>query len=63
MEQPDTRTLASAILAAPAWARVGLTAPTEMIREAAAEELALRIGKLCGLEVWEADPRQIALPL
>ena len=63
MDQHNTNTLASAILAAPAWARVGLTAPTPTVREAAAKELALWIGELCGFEVREADPRQITLPL
>ena len=63
MEQPETGKLANALLAAPAWARVGLTAPTPTMREAAAKELALCIGELCGFEVREADPRQITLPL
>lgn len=59
----DTNELANAILAAPAWARVGLTAPKETLRDAAAQELALQIGKLIGLESNEPDPRQIRLPL
>lgn len=33
-------TIADALLSAPGWARVGLTAPTEHMREAAAIELA-----------------------
>jgi hypothetical protein len=45
MEQPNTDAIARAILAAPAWARVGITAPKMAIREAAAQELALQIGK------------------
>jgi hypothetical protein len=62
MERPDTTTLAKVILTAPAWARVGITAPTEVIRDAAAQELALQIGKLVGAATDEPDPRQIALP-
>lgn len=59
----DTTALAEAILAAPAWARVGITAPTESIREAAAQEMALQIGKLVTTDESEPDPRQIPLPL
>lgn len=33
-------TIAEALLSAPGWARVGLAAPTETIREQAARELA-----------------------
>ena len=36
----DEHTIAEAILAAPGWARVGLTAPAERLREEAARELA-----------------------
>ena len=39
----DTNALAKAILAAPAWARVGITAPKMAIREAAAQELAFSL--------------------
>jgi hypothetical protein len=63
MEQSNTDALARAILAAPAWARVGITAPKMAIREAAAQELALLIGKAVqGLES-APDPRQMPLPL
>jgi len=57
----STKDLANAILSAPAWARVGITAPKESIREAAAQELALQIGKLIGLDMELPDPRQIDL--
>lgn len=64
MEQADTTTaLAQAILTAPAWARVGITAPTQNIREAAAQELARQIGKIVGIEPNQPDPRQIPLPI
>lgn len=36
----DEHTIAEAILAAPGWARVGLTAPAERLREESARELA-----------------------
>ncbi|WP_240960148.1 DUF6771 family protein [Novosphingobium olei] len=36
----DHDTVAQAILSAPAWARVGITAPDERMREDAAQELA-----------------------
>jgi len=58
-----TDDLANAILAAPAWARIGLTAPKESLRDAAAQELALQIGKLIGIDPQQHDPRQIRLPL
>jgi hypothetical protein len=63
MTAPTTTDLAHAILAAPAWARVDLTAPKESLRDAAAQELAIQIGKLIGLEAEAPDPRQIRLPL
>jgi len=36
----DLSTIADALLSAPGWAKVGLTAPTEHMREQAARELA-----------------------
>jgi len=36
----DESTIAEAILTAPGWARVGITAPAEWLREQAARELA-----------------------
>jgi hypothetical protein len=40
MEQIDTNRIAETILAAPGWARVGITAPAPHNRSDAAEELA-----------------------
>ncbi|WP_225008043.1 DUF6771 family protein [Novosphingobium percolationis] len=39
----DTDTIAQAILSAPGWARVGITAPDEHLRHDAARELACAI--------------------
>lgn len=39
----DTAAIADTILAAPGWARVGITAPAPHLRSAAAEELARAI--------------------
>jgi hypothetical protein len=52
--------LAHTLLTAPAWARVGLTAPNERLREEAAAELAETI--IDALE-GSHDVRQMALPL
>lgn len=61
MEQPRTQELAEALLAAPGWARVGLTAPRERLRNAAALELALQVQSVMnGIE--PTDPRQRSLP-
>lgn len=40
MEHLDSHTLAEALLNAPGWARIGLTAPSPAMREKAAQELA-----------------------
>lgn len=62
MTRIDPDRVARALLDAPGWARVGLTAPTETIREAAAQELALTIARIDG-EVAAADPNQLVLAL
>lgn len=63
MTQPDRSSLAQTLLLAPAWARVGLTAPVQRIREQAAAELAQAIiGALEGSQ-GQYDARQMALPL
>ena len=62
MEQPDTNDLANALLTAPGWARVGLTAPRDTLRFAAAKELALQVCKVIDGESVEPDPRQTAFP-
>lgn len=62
MERIDTNRVAETILAAPGWARVGLTASTRYIRVAAAQELARAILA----EVEEAPacaPDQLGLSL
>jgi hypothetical protein len=41
--EPDSFAIARAILSAPGWARVGITAPVERLREEAAHELARAI--------------------
>ena len=63
MLQTDSLQLAQTILQAPAWARVGLTAPSERLREDAAAELAQTV--IAALEKPETiyDARQMALPL
>jgi len=61
MTTPDSSSLAQSLLLAPAWARVGLTAPSERVREAAAAELAQTIiGALEGSAPL-SDARQMAL--
>jgi hypothetical protein len=60
---PEPSSLAQTLLLAPAWARVGLTAPNERVREAAAIELAqVIVGALEG-STGQQDARQMALPL
>ncbi|HUD30819.1 MAG TPA: DUF6771 family protein [Novosphingobium sp.] len=43
MDRIDEAAIADALLTAPGWARVGLSAPTEWLRESAASELARAI--------------------
>ncbi|WP_319801039.1 DUF6771 family protein [Sphingobium sp. B7D2B] len=62
MEQPSTSDLAHALLSAPGWARVGLTAPRDTLRLAAAKELALHVQTLIDGEDSLPDPRQTSLP-
>ncbi|KGB55945.1 hypothetical protein FG91_00829 [Sphingopyxis sp. LC81] len=63
MTRIDPDRVARALLDAPGWARVGLTAPTETIREAAAQELALTIARIDGEASTIADPNQLVLAL
>lgn len=63
MTRIDPDRVARALLDAPGWARVGLTAPTEIIREAAAQELALAIAHIEGEASAMADPNQLVLAL
>lgn len=62
MERIERDELFAIILAAPGWARVGLTMPDERMREQAADELAATIiEKLNGMP--GVDVNQLALPL
>ncbi|AOF98698.1 hypothetical protein BSY18_4047 (plasmid) [Blastomonas sp. RAC04] len=45
MTRFDIEDMASAILAAPGWARVGITAPARHIRDDAAQELARSVAE------------------
>lgn len=63
MTNIDPDRVARALLNAPGWARVGLTAPTEIIREAAAQELALTIARIDGEPSVVADPNQLVSAL
>lgn len=64
MERIDQLTIAATILHAPGWARVGITAPTETLRDAAAHELARTIIERIGGDQREASsPDQLPLAL
>jgi hypothetical protein len=63
MEHPDSQLLQQTLLNAPGWARVGLTAPSERTRQAAAAELASEITRALEGAPGLPDARQIALPL
>lgn len=61
MERIDPDQIADALLAAPGWARLGLTEPSEHIRRQAARELALAIVEDLGGDTGVPDPGQLAL--
>jgi hypothetical protein len=63
MTLPDPGNLATTLLTAPAWCRVGLTAPTQRLRELAAAELAQAILGALDRPAPAYDARQMALPL
>jgi hypothetical protein len=63
MDEIDENRVAKAILAAPGWARVGISAPKESTREAAAQELALTITKMFCERPPAIDPNQLVLAL
>lgn len=63
MNEINEDRVAKAILAAPGWARVGISAPKESTREAAAQELALTITKMFGDRPPASDPNQLVLAL
>lgn len=62
MTEMDPDRVADALLAAPGWARVGITAPKECMRQAAAQELALTITRLFAGDITP-DPDQLQLTL
>jgi hypothetical protein len=63
MERIDTSAVAHAILGAPGWARVGITAPSSCLREDAALELARVIGDVVTSPASEMAEAQSSLPL
>lgn len=63
MERIDTSGVAHAILDAPGWARVGITAPSSCLREDAALELARVIADAVDAPPREGTDQQSSLPL
>jgi hypothetical protein len=63
MERLDPDLIADALLAAPGWARVGLTAPTDHLRRQSARELALAIVEEVDGPSPSIDPAQLAFAL
>lgn len=64
MSRIDATTIATTILTAPGWARVGIAAPTETVRDAAAHELARTIIERIGTATGESsNPDQLPLAL
>ena len=62
MPSLDPTHLARLILEAPAWARLGITAPKESLRQHAAEELARTITEQAEAGGEAQDGRQMGLP-
>lgn len=63
MSRFDQSSLASAILNAPGWARVGITAPNSCMREDAARELARSILDAAASNDTDLREAQATLPL
>ncbi|GAA0462168.1 MULTISPECIES: DUF6771 family protein [Sphingomonas] len=63
MTTPDSSSLAQTLLHAPGWARMGLTAPNQRLRERAAAELAETILDALARPQAAHDARQMPLPL
>lgn len=63
MTMIDPDRVATLLLNAPGWARVGIAAQSEHIREAAAQELALMIARSFGEMPRLPDPDQLLLAL
>lgn len=60
MPTPDQ--IAASLVTAPAWAKIGLTVPSERLREDAAKEIARHV-HMSLYEVPRGDDGQMALPL
>jgi hypothetical protein len=60
---PSSATLAQSLLHAPGWARVGLAAPSQRVREKAAVELAETVLDALEVPPMLHDDDQMALPL
>ena len=63
MDSPSPLTLASMVLSAPGWVRVGITAPSERLRQEAALELAVLIVEGMEKPVTIVPDGQMVLPL
>lgn len=63
MERINTAAVAHAILDAPGWARVGITAPSSCLREDAALELARVIADAVTAPATQMAEAQTSLPL
>lgn len=63
MEQTDLSRVAETILAAPGWARVGITAPVSHLRVAAAHEFARAILEDVGQSSEASADDQLGLSL
>lgn len=63
MDTPSPVALAAMVLTAPGWVRVGIAAPSERIRGAAALELGAIIAERIVRPVEVAPEGQMALPL
>jgi 2C-methyl-D-erythritol 2,4-cyclodiphosphate synthase len=63
MLQLDPHALSEAILAAPAWALIGVTMPDERMRLRAADGLAQAIVEQLEREGGEEGPEQLTLPI
>ncbi|PJI89764.1 hypothetical protein BDW16_3083 [Sphingomonas koreensis] len=61
--EPSRAAISSAILAAPGWARVGITMPNDRLRAEAAEELARAIVDRLHHTEPSLDMDQLTLPI
>jgi hypothetical protein len=63
MDTPSPLALASLVLTAPGWVRVGIAAPSERTRQAAALELGVIIAERIERPLKATPEGQMALPL